>query len=562
MPAPAKSRARRFGWALEALALLALAVLACWGVPLRFPPGPASTEQAPEGLVRAYALHHTGQPDYFTVQNAQGRIFRIGYDTTGDGKPDSFVNLDELRIADCRHLVIILDGMPYGVVEAYRQKGGLRLFYPPSRLISTYPAHTDLALTDAFASTRCIAFEAVHYDHVLNQVVGGDLDYLALRNESWARDCDYRAVTLLDPFSYLVPEKVFKSELGEVLGLLDRKDCKDRGLLVAYLISTAGLATREGEAGLLKTIEAIDRLCEEVVWRTRGRTRITLFSDHGHTMTPCRRIDFQSFLAGKGWRVSDRLDGPRDVALVEYGLVTNALFAAKDRAGLAADLVQCQGARRLRDGRAPGGRLQVPGRAGRSTGAPAGLRETQGRGTTRRRRLRGRPTAVRGDRTPRIPRRMQPALVCVSRPRRRDARRHRRHRLGLVRRQPVAGGDAPERRQHARRLGADLVDGVLYVDPWPCAPDLQEPRRARGHAGPDRPAVAAGARRPGRVAWRKSHARHVEPAAPEAVQSRVGFPGKKTIISARQNQPQAGRAYAPQRPVARSIIAGAAPRPA
>jgi hypothetical protein len=116
-------------------------------------------------------------------------------------------------------------------------------------------------------------------------------------------------------------------------------------VLVAYLVSTAGVATREGEAGLIRVLDEADRLCEELVWRTRGRAKITLFSDHGHTMTPCKRIDFRPLLAAKGWQVSDRLDGPRDVVLVEYGLVTNALFATKDRAGLAADLAACQGVR-------------------------------------------------------------------------------------------------------------------------------------------------------------------------------------------------------------------------
>jgi hypothetical protein len=342
MPAPAKSRTRRLGWVLEALALLALAALACWGTPSKFPPEPPAAQQTPDGAVRAYALGRKSPPDYFTVQNAAGRIFRIGYDSGGDGKPGQFVNLDEIPLSESIHFVLVLDGIPYSVADAYQRKGGLRLFHPPSRVVSVYPAFTALALADAFADAPCTAFEAIHYDHRLNKVVGGDLDYLSLANEVWARNCDYRMATLWDPFAYLVPEKVFQKEVREVRDLLGRKD---RGVLVAYLVSTAGVATREGEAGIVGVLDEADRLCEELVWRTRGRAKITIFSDHGHTMTPCKRIDFRPFLAGKGWRLSDRLDGPRDVVLVEYGLVTTALFAAKDRAGLAADLAACQGVR-------------------------------------------------------------------------------------------------------------------------------------------------------------------------------------------------------------------------
>jgi len=342
MPAAAKSRVRRFAWVLEALALVGLGALAWSGTPPRFPPESVTEQQTPEGWARGYAVGRKVPPDYFTVQNTDGRIFRIGYDTGGDGKPDEFVNLDEIPLSESVHFVLVLDGMPHSVVEAYRKKGGLRLFYPPSRLVSVYPAFTDLALSDAFASARCIAFEAVHFDHRLNQVVGTDLDYLSLRNESWARDCDYRAATLWDPFAYLLPQNVFQREMGEVRDLLERKT---RGMAVAYLVSTAGLATREGEAGLLKVLDAVDRLCEELVWRTRGHAKITIFSDHGHTMTPCKRIDFKTFLTAKGWHAGVRLDGPRDVVQVEYGLVTTALFAAQDRAGLASDLAQCPGVR-------------------------------------------------------------------------------------------------------------------------------------------------------------------------------------------------------------------------
>jgi hypothetical protein len=194
---------------LGALTTAVVIVVGCAG-PLRFPSKPLLAEETAAGLVRAYDTDGDGRADYFPVQDASGRVVRIGYDTKGEGTPTEWVALDAIPVAGARHIIFIVDGIGDVVVEAMRKEGRLRLFYPPSRLISTYPAYTDLALTDAFASTRCIAFEAVHYDHVLNQVVGGDLDYLSLANEVWARNCDYRLATLWDPFAYLVPEKVME----------------------------------------------------------------------------------------------------------------------------------------------------------------------------------------------------------------------------------------------------------------------------------------------------------------------------------------------------------------
>jgi hypothetical protein len=349
--------------------LLGLAALAGCAAPMRFPATAVSETQTPEGTVRAYTVDAKGRADFFTTQGTDGRIFRIAYDTSGGGKPDSFVDLDEIQAPDCRHLIIVLDGIPYGVVEAYRQKGGLRLFYPPSRLISTYPAMTDLALTDAFAAVRCYAPESIYFDHRVNRLRGGDADYVSMKNERWVNHCDYRAPPVLDPVAYIFPEPCFHKELDTIL---ERVRKRDRSVLVCYIISTACLATKEGEAGMIKILEGADRLSEQLVYETRGLIKITLFSDHGHTMKRSERLDPRPLLTAKGWHISDRLDGPRDVVPIEYGLVTFASFATKDRAGLAADLVQCEAFRLAyyEDGpgvavRSPDGQAVVERRGGR-----------------------------------------------------------------------------------------------------------------------------------------------------------------------------------------------------
>ena len=310
-------------------------------LPLRFPAAPMAVKDTPEGRVASYDTNGDKLPDYFTTENKDGRIVSIAYDQTmHKGEPDSLVNLDEVSADQCRHVVIILDGIGYDTVEEFRKEGRLRQFHPPMPVISTFPAMTDIALADVFRSVPCIAPEAVHFDHRANRIVGGDEDYLSLKNEDWARHLDYRAATLIDPLSYLFPNALFNHELAGLLELFDRRD---RPVIVAYLVSTAGLGTREGREGQRKVLDRIDRLCEELVWRTRGLVKFTLFSDHGHTLVRAERIDFRGFLAAKGWRVSDRLEKPRDVAPVEYGLITYASFATADRAALAADLLKHPG---------------------------------------------------------------------------------------------------------------------------------------------------------------------------------------------------------------------------
>ncbi|MCX5654120.1 MAG: hypothetical protein NTY65_05675 [Planctomycetota bacterium] len=324
---------------LGALTTAVVIVVGCAG-PLRFPEKPLMAEETAAGLVRAYDTDGDGRADYFTVQDASGRVVRIGYDTKGEGTPTEFVALGAIPLSACRHVIIILDGIGYDTVEAARQEGGLRLFYPPSRLISTFPAMTDLALTDAFSGVTCVGYEVVYYDREKKSIVGGDADYLSLKNESWVSNLAYRAVTVMDPLAYLYPNWAFETELGDFWKVFDRRDRTD---VAVYFVGTAGLGTRQGLEGQRKVLAAIDRLAEELVQKSRGLVKVTMMSDHGHTLTPCERIDFRKYFQDHGWRPVNRLQKSRDVVPVEYGIITYAAFNTDDRPDLVAILLEHPG---------------------------------------------------------------------------------------------------------------------------------------------------------------------------------------------------------------------------
>ena len=299
-----------------------------------------STKKVDGAVVDAYDTNSDGQADYFTTHDASGRIVRIGYDITGAGRSDQSVALDAIPMSACRHVIFILDGFGYDTVEAYQREGHLGLFYAPRRVISTFPPMTELALDDVFHAVRSLGYESVYYDHRANRIVGGDNDYISLAGEGWVRAMAYRANVLLDPAAYILPDVLFNQELSEVAKLFDRRDRKE---LPIYLVSTAGMSTRHGLEGQRQVLAAIDRLSQEMVWKTRGMVKITLFSDHGHTLTECVRLDFRKYLSEKGWRIVTRLEGPRDVALMEFGLITYEAFATRDPPALAATVLQHPG---------------------------------------------------------------------------------------------------------------------------------------------------------------------------------------------------------------------------
>ncbi len=318
--------------------IAALALAGC-GPDVTFPARPLTPAEA-QGAVQAYDTDASGAADFFLYADAAGRLNRLGYDTTGDAAADTIVQLDEIPASRCRHLVIILDGFAYDVVNKHYDAGGLRMFHRPSRVIAPYPTMTDLALEDVFDYVPCQAFEAKYYDRRQGKVVGGSTAYLAGRNEPYNRLIQYRAGLLTVPFLYLWPRPIFEDELDACKRTFDKAATQE---MIAYFSSTAGMGTRLGAKGQVESLDGIERLIKQVLHETRGMTKITMLSDHGHGYKPTTRIDFKSLLAEKGWRLTGRIEGPRDAVLIEFGLTTYASFYTNSRADLAADLVTVPG---------------------------------------------------------------------------------------------------------------------------------------------------------------------------------------------------------------------------
>jgi len=329
------------------------------------------------GAFRAYDADHDGKADFFLFVNEQGRVDRIGYADAGgkavavDGKVVGgdgdalrmIVDLDELDLRSAPHVVIILDGIGYDVLRAFYERGHFRYFHPPSRVVAPYPSLTDLCLEDAFNHVPARGMEAKFFDRQANAMAGGSMNYLKGGNQPYDDLLHYRADLILDAIGYVAPRRVFRHELNKAKRAFDKHDSPE---FLAYFVSSAGLGTAMGEAGQVEVLTNVERLINQLVYETRGRIRLTLFSDHGHTYTPGRRVPLEKHLTARGWRVVEKLRGPRDVAYVRFGLVTYASFCTDSPADLAADLVTFEGVELASfvEGEGDGRRVVVLGRDG------------------------------------------------------------------------------------------------------------------------------------------------------------------------------------------------------
>jgi hypothetical protein len=325
--APAGALVGRHYWTAVAFALLTIA--GCAFQP-RFPVPRRVQEESAQKILE-FDTDGDGQTDYWQYQNAGGRKFAVAF-AEASGRPGAPTDLDRLPAAECLHLLIALDGVPFEVVQELYEEGYFRLFYPPARVICCFPSMTDLALADLFGGGRCRGFQALYFDRRANRLSDGNAVYLSGENSPWLSRVAYRCPIWLDTLVYLSPDTVFRHELQRFLETSRRGGT---GECYVYSVGTAGLGTRGGRAAIRDYLIAVDRLCEQIVHERRGRIKLTLTADHGHNLVENRLIGFDDLLTSAGYRRSSSLRDRRDVVVIEYGLVTYAEFHTLDPAGLA-----------------------------------------------------------------------------------------------------------------------------------------------------------------------------------------------------------------------------------
>lgn len=286
-----------------------------------------------------YDTDGDGRADFFCMFDSTGRITKIAYDRSGDGKPDEIIHLDAVNPRLSRHLVLVLDGFPFDVVREFYDSGHLRMFHSPAVVIPPYPVMTDLCLEDVFGYIPCAGFEARYYHRTRRAVVGGTSDYLAGKNEPFARIINYRASPLDDGAAYMNPKGMFEKELAGVKRLWDRRESME---VIAYFVSTAGMGSRFGKDGQVHALRRMEQFVNQILFETHGLVKVTLLADHGQTNTPYTLAELDKHLETRGWRLVNSLKRDKDVVVIKFGLVTCAAFNARDPAKLADDLLAAE----------------------------------------------------------------------------------------------------------------------------------------------------------------------------------------------------------------------------
>lgn len=334
-------RDKTWPWKASTIFLLCCVVAGCAGPgPRLFPSDPISQQRRVDGVVEVfYDTDRDGDADYSEIIGHQGMVESLRNELGAEDQAPANPLPSPAQLQDqVRHLVIILDSIPFDMVREFYGRGHFRHFHPPSRVISPFPVMTDLSLSEFFGTSPSRSMEARFYDG--RGVNLGYGTYVREENSSWLQELDYYLSFNAHGSVYLDPHPWFDHELRHIQ---DQFLKEDGPLFIGYSVGTSALGAKYGADGHRAALEELDRFCRWIIHHLRGRVHITLLSDHGHDMTPSRWVDLNHELRQKGYSVRTRLRNPKDVILPAFGMVSCAAVHCLDPAAVAADLVDVEG---------------------------------------------------------------------------------------------------------------------------------------------------------------------------------------------------------------------------
>ena len=294
---------------------------------LRLTPPAQRTTDAAGQTTKTYDFNADGKCDYRQVLDASGRVRLLQFDRDNDEEFEQTLDRALLDPQQTRHLFLLLDGVPFWLIETMWNDGHFRLFGPPGRIISPLPSLTDEAYDNLFHCGKPFGYEACYFDRSVNRRTNGTQVLLSGKNEAWLVGSDYHLSFIEDAIMYLWPKYVFKQELNRARKVFDRT-ASDR--VVLYILSTDGLAHMTCPDVTRRYLTLLDRWIERLVYDSGGELHVTMMADHGNNFTPSTFVPIERALRNAGLHVTSRLRRPGDVVVPKFGLINFASIFCYD----------------------------------------------------------------------------------------------------------------------------------------------------------------------------------------------------------------------------------------
>jgi hypothetical protein len=230
-------------------------------------------------------------------------------------------------------LLLCLDGVPHEVIASAKGRGLFAGFGAPSRLLSPFPTLTNVALSQMLGATPPLGYESLYFDRAAREMRGGVRKYIGRRTpdkvpSSYMDELDYQEPLPFEFLVYVAPEAVWQADMRRFRERF-RAAPQTRDFF-AFLKGTDGLLHIRGPRRLEAALESLDRILLEIQEWCGDETEIVLFSDHGMNLEENRRVHLQTHLRRHGFKVSERLEERRSIAIPAFGLCGYAALYCTD----------------------------------------------------------------------------------------------------------------------------------------------------------------------------------------------------------------------------------------
>jgi hypothetical protein len=237
-----------------------------------------------------------------------------------------------------RRLLLCLDGVPFEMIKAARERGLFDRFEAPSRLLSPFPTMTNIALSTMLGATPPNGYESLYFDKHAREMRGGISKYIGRRTpdkvpSSYMDQLDYQEPLHFEFLVYVAPEAVWRADMRRFRERF-RAAPQTRDFF-AFLKGTDGLLHIRGPQRLAVALESLDRILREIHDWCGEETEIVLFSDHGMNLQENRRANVQTHLRKNGYAMASHLRGAagqRSIAIPAFGLCGYAALYCADEA--------------------------------------------------------------------------------------------------------------------------------------------------------------------------------------------------------------------------------------
>lgn len=286
---------------------------AIWGPP-----------QSPEAVVWQPDRGQRGQ--YLQVYR-DGVKRALYYSAKGDGQFEELADLDQVDVRTVRHVFVMLDGVPFKLVDQLYREGHFRLFYPPARMIAPFPSITDVSYSNMFQIPGKSAYESLIYDPSGNKMYSPTDMYLSGANELWSTRLDYRQRLWLDGVSYILPRYAARREFHAMFGRAQDvlRKCPNQQNVLIYSISTDAAAHVVGWQRACELLVELDGYIERLMYQNKGQIGVVMFADHGNNFQAnCGRVPIENVIGKLGLTpIHERgFKKPGEVLVPRYGLIS------------------------------------------------------------------------------------------------------------------------------------------------------------------------------------------------------------------------------------------------